>query len=340
MTIHLLVPEGIDDPRRPSGGNVYDRRVAAELSARGRRVREHHVGPSGPGEQLAGLPDGAVVLVDGLVASTTDVLVAQSRRLRAAVLLHMPGSGPAEADVLRAVDAVVTPSAWARQWVIDHARVPGGRVHVATPGVDLGPVAAGTPSGARLLCVGPVTPDKGYDDLVAALAELRDLDWRCRCVGALDLAPSYVDGLAERLHGLGIADRVELTGPLPAARLDDLRSASDLVVAPSRREAYGMALAEGLARGLPAVASDVGGHPEALGTAPDGTVPGTLVPAGEPEALALALRAWLTDRRVRARWRAAAAQRRAGMGGWAATAATLGAVLTRIAPGDVLAGGR
>ncbi|MCR1786602.1 glycosyltransferase family 4 protein [Nocardioides carbamazepini] len=335
MTVHFLVPDGIDDPRHPSGGNVYDRRLGAALADLGVPVHEHRVGAAGPGPLLARLPEGAVVLVDGLIASTTDVLVAESCRLRVAVLLHMPGSGPAEPVVLRAVHAVVTTSAWARRWVLER-QVPADRVQVAVPGADRGPVVTGSADGTRLLCVGPVTPAKGYDDLLTALAEVRDLAWRCRCVGALDLTPSYVGRLRERARGLDLADRVELVGPLPPARLDAVRAVTDLVVAPSRRESYGMALAEGLARGLPAIATDVGGHPEALGPAAGGSLPGTLVPVGDPTAFARALREWLGDAVLRDRWRRAAATRRQGLGGWGRTATEVAHVLNRIAPGPVV----
>lgn len=341
MTLHLVLPDGVDDPRRPSGGNVYDRRLAAALEARGVGVREHPVGAAGLGSVLAGLPDAALVLVDGLVASTTEVLVEESRRLRVVVLLHMPESGPAEPAVLAAAAAVVTTSAWAQGWAIERLGIPGERVHVALPGVDAGPLVTGSTGGANLLCVGPLTPAKGYDDLLGALAELAelaDLDWHCRCVGALDLLPSYTDDFRARVRELGLAGRLELLGPLPPAALEEVRSASDLVVAPSRRESYGMALAEGLARGLPAIVTDVGGHGEALGTGSDGAVPGALLPAGDPAALAAALRGWLGDPGLRARWRDAAAQRRHSLGTWAATAAEVTRVLNLIAPDVVRTG--
>lgn len=332
MTLHVLVPDGVDDPQRPSGGNVYDRRLVAGLVTMGREVREHRVGAVGPDRVLAGVPDGAVVLVDGLVASTTACLVEESRRLRVAVLLHMPGSGPAEPAVLRGAAAVVTTSDWSRRWVVDEVGVPADRVHVALPGVDPGPLVAGSAAGGNLLVVGPLTPAKGYDDLLAALAEVRDLDWTCRCVGALDLAPAFADAFRAEADRLGVADRIELTGPLPPTAVEELRSASDLVVAPSHRESYGMALAEGLARGLPAIATDVGGHPEVLGTA------GLLVRVRDPAALAGALRSWLGDAGLRERWRAAAAQRRQHLGSWVTTASEVDRVLNRIRPAAVLTG--
>ena len=41
--VHVIVPEGIDDPGRPSGGNVYDRRVCDGLASLGWTVHEHSV---------------------------------------------------------------------------------------------------------------------------------------------------------------------------------------------------------------------------------------------------------------------------------------------------------
>jgi glycosyltransferase involved in cell wall biosynthesis len=222
--------------------------------------------------------------------------------------------------------------------VVDDVGVPADRVHVAPPGVDPGVLVAGSADGRNLLCVGPLTPAKGYDDLLAALAGLRDLDWTCRCVGALDLAPAFATAFRAEADRLGIADRIELAGPLSPAALEEVRSASDLVVAPSHRESYGMALAEGLARGLPVIATDVGGQPEALGTADDGSLPGALVPGHDPGSLAQALRTWLGDPDLRARWRAGAAQRRRRLGSWAGTADEVDRVLNRIAPAAVLTG--
>jgi glycosyltransferase involved in cell wall biosynthesis len=84
-----------------------------------------------------------------------------------------------------------------------------------------------------------------------------------------------------------------------------------------------MASTEALAHGVPVVASDTGGVAEAVGRAPDGRVPGSLVPPGAPGALADALRAWLTDAALRDGLRAAAAARRDGLPGWSATARAL-----------------
>jgi hypothetical protein len=98
-----VVPEGIDDPTRPSGGNVYDRQVCRGLTSIGWSVHEHAVPGSWPRADTASLaaldgvvrriPDDAVVLLDGLVASTApEVLVPQAAHGRARA--HAAGPPP------------------------------------------------------------------------------------------------------------------------------------------------------------------------------------------------------------------------------------------------------
>jgi glycosyltransferase involved in cell wall biosynthesis len=88
-----------------------------------------------------------------------------------------------------------------------------------------------------------------------------------------------------------------------------------------------MVVIEALARGLPVIASDVGGLPEALGHGADGSRPGLLVPPGDPAALAAALRAWLLDAELRERLRRAARERRESLFGWSTTTSALADVL-------------
>jgi glycosyltransferase involved in cell wall biosynthesis len=192
----------------------------------------------------------------------------------------------------------------------------------------------GTASGAELLCVAAVTPNKGHDVLLAALAELSaatELPWHCVCVGALNRDPAFVDRLRGQAVAAGIADHLLLTGPRSGAELDATYAAADLLVVASHFETYGMVVTEALARGLPVLGTAVGGLPEALGQAADGSRPGVLVPPGDPVALASALREWLADAELRARLRQAARARRRTLPAWSATSARISAVLAEVA---------
>jgi glycosyltransferase involved in cell wall biosynthesis len=340
-TLYVVVPAGIDDPARPSGGNRYDHQLCTGLARAGWQVREVHVDGSWPrpgaaavqelAKQVGTVPDDGLLLVDGLVAcGAAAQLAEQSTRVRLVVLVHMPLGGidvPAddERTVLASARAVIATSDWTRSRLLEQYGVDAERIGVARPGAERRELTKATPAGDRLLCIGAVAPHKGQDLLVDALAELRELPWRCTIVGPLDRDPDFVDRLREQIAHAGLGERVILTGPGNAtARYAD----ADLLVLPSRLEAYGMVVTEALAAGIPVVASDVGGVAEALGATPLGA-PGLLVPAGDPEALRAALGGWLTDGDLRQELRRAAAERRRGLADWAATTHRVAARVAR-----------
>ncbi len=327
--VHVIVPEGIDDPARPSGGNTYDRQVCRGLAVLGWAVHQHPIGSAAAlARVLARIPDGAVVLLDGLIASPApEALVPHAPRLRQVVLMHMPLGDWREREVLAAAAAVVATSAWTRRRLGELYALPADRVHVAEPGVDAAGLAPGTAAGDALLCVAAVTPAKGHDVLVDALATATDLSWRCACVGSLDRDPAFADGVRRATRTKGLGDRVRFPGPRTGPELDRTYAAADLLVLASHAETYGMVVTEALARGLPVLAADVGGVNEALGKAQDGTRPGLLVAPGDPAALGAALRNWLGDAELRGRLRRAARERRASLRGWPATTSVLSGVL-------------
>ena len=350
--VHFVVPDGIDDPALPSGGNAYDRQVCRALGALGWSVHEHATPGRWPRadpqarraltEVVRRIPDGAVALIDGLIASTApDVLVPLAGRLRLVVLVHMPlGHRPAddeadeirarEREVLEAASAVVTTSRWSAVRLLELHSLAPDRVHVAEPGVDRADVATGTAHGGELLCVAAVTFEKGYDVLVEALVSMSEQTWQCRCVGSLERDRAFAEDLRRRALDAGLGDRVSFRGPLAASDLDRSYAAADLLVLASRAETYGMVVTEALARGLPIVATDVGGVAEALGYGAGGMRPGLLVPPDDPAAFAGALRAWLGDAELRGRLRRAARERRESLCGWSTTASVLTGVLSGV----------
>jgi glycosyltransferase involved in cell wall biosynthesis len=344
--VTVVLPPDVDDPAAPSGGNVYDRHLVAGLPALGRPVRVVAAPgrwpcPGGPDRVrlaavLAAVPAGGVVLLDGIVAcAAPDAIEAHARRLRLVVLVHLPladETGPSSAQAralaagerraLRAARRVVATS----RATAHRLRAAGhDRVTTAVPGVERARIAEPSPCGGRLLCVASVTRRKGQDVLVDALARVVDLPWSLTCVGPLDRSPAFAAEVRERAARLG--DRVTFPGALVGDALDARYADADLVVLPSRAEPYGMVVTEALARGVPVVAGDVGGVPEALGCAPGGVRPGLLVPPADPGALADALRRWLTEPALRGHLRAAALARRPELPGWRGTVRAVGTVL-------------
>lgn len=335
MTDWFVLPAGVADPAAPSGGNGYDRRVSAGLGTRDLLVPGAWPRPSEASRReldraLAGVPDGEVVLLDGLVAcGVPEVVLRHVGRLRLVVLVHLPlaeetGLSPevaarldeAEGRCSRAVAAVIATSARAGARLVERHGL--ARVHVVPPGVDPAPVARGTDGVSRLLCVASVTPRKGHDVLVKALVGVADHPWTCAVVGP---APDpghwgFVQELAEPC-----AERFEWAGPLVGGALDDQYDAADLFVLASRAETYGMVVTEALARGVPVIASEV---PDALGAG------GLLLPSGDVAAWSGALRRWFEDAELRTGLRAAALARRAELSTWDETVKGVGVVLASL----------
>jgi glycosyltransferase involved in cell wall biosynthesis len=337
MTAFVL-PADVDDVTLASGGNTYDRRMCAQLGLT--RVMVAGRWPT-PGTEarldlhraLAALPDGSVVLVDGLVAcGVPEVVVPHARRLRLVVLLHLQlcdetglpreraaGLDRREREVLHAASAVVATSAWAARRAVRHHGLDPHRVHAAPPGTDPAPLAAGTDAGDQLLCLASITQRKGHDVLVSALARLADLPWTCVCVGSVRRDPAHTRRVQELIDRHDLTRKVILTGPLPDDGLAHLFDRTDLLVLPSRRETFGMVVTEAHVRGIPVLTTTVDALPDTLAGA------GMLVPPNDPPALADALRRWLTDQDLRDELRDLA--RRREVEDWPTAARRLAGVL-------------
>ena len=313
-----------------TGGYGYDRRIIEKLPAFGVEAEHRTLPGSYP------FPTGAdqaqsvetilrdrrsdVVMIDGLAfgAMTADVVRHIGSPLVA--LVHHPvglEAGLSPQDAARLVDCeraalaladhVIVTSPATRATLVADFGVEAVRISVAEPGTDRAPRAQGSPPGAtlNLITVGAVVPRKGYDMLVAALAHVRDLDWRLRIVGSTVREPACAAALREQISQAGLQSRIELVGECDSAALQPLYHASDLYVMSSHYEGYGMALAEGLGRGLPIVTTTGGA---AADTVPDDAA--IKVPPGDPVAFGDALRRLMSDAALRRElsdhaWRAA-----------------------------------
>lgn len=320
----------------PGGVQVHVRALAEHLGRRGHEtlVLAPGLGPPEPGVVLVGAP---VRLRYGGTVAPVCFSPRSALRVRAAlrsfaphvVHAHEPFSPSTGlfAVLLSPAPAVATFHAYAERSALYTAAAPllrplwrrlrvrlavsraaaafvtarfGPGVRVVPNGVDVDRFRKAAPlaGGRRVLWVSRLDPQKGFGVALQAFVRLaRDFpDLHFVVVG---------EGRDRRLVGglpPEVQARVELRGAVPHEQLPPHVAGASALVAPALgQESFGMVLVEAMAAGVPVVASDIPGYREVVRD----DVEGLLVPPGDPQALAAALRRVLEDPGLAERLRAA-----------------------------------
>jgi D-inositol-3-phosphate glycosyltransferase len=212
----------------------------------------------------------------------------------------------AEIRIAAGADRIVASNLVERADLVWHVGADPGRVRVIPCGVDVELFRPRPQAAARarlgldaehvLLFVGRLTPIKGLETLLRALAVLRSDGFAASRVALLVVGGTKGDSddgahLRRLAQDLGVAAWVDFRGPQPQEALTDYYAAADLCIMPSRYESFGMVALEAMASGLPVIASRAGGLAV---TVQDGTT-GRLVPEGDVTALARAVTGFLVD---------------------------------------------
>jgi glycosyltransferase involved in cell wall biosynthesis len=316
--INLVVPGPIDTL---TGGFIYDRHMAAAMRNAARLGSLICLEGAYPSPSAATLEDaatrlasvsGGILLIDGLALTA---LAGHSGAIplgcEVIALIHHPlcdetGLSASEIKNLfeaerqaltRASGCIVTSPTTARR-LADFGVAPD-RIRVVIPGLDQ-PVAepsaiCGIDGPMELLCVATLSPRKGQDLLLAALAELQDLDWHLNLVGA-ERDPAFSDQIKSMVLSLDMAKRVRFHGEVEGDTLASLYRGADIFVLPSHHEGFGMALTEAMSHGLPIVSTNAGAIPE---TVPHGA--GELLPPDDAGALTASLRHFISNSDARAK---------------------------------------
>jgi glycosyltransferase involved in cell wall biosynthesis len=334
------------DLATPTGGYAYDRRVIAELRALGWQVDALDIGDSFPRpndiaraaarRKLLTTPARVPLVVDGLALGVIPEIAAELARTRPVIaLVHHPlaletGVSEAETQELRASERkalahtkriVVTSATTAEILVADY----GARktnVTVAMPGHDTAQQAAGSSDGvSQLLAVGSIVPRKGYDVLIAALAQIIGLQWHLTIAGDRTRDPAAAAALDGAIADARLGGRITLKGILTETELTAAYLGADIFVQASRFEGYGMAAASAIAHGLPIIATDGGALGNTVGNA------GLVVPAEDVSSLADALRKMISDPAERQRHRTASQAAARNLQSWQTTATQFSAAI-------------
>ncbi len=183
-------------------------------------------------------------------------------------------------------------------WIVNH--VPGSNMAVIPNAVHW-PLTNGEPQvppparngRCRLLAVGRLHTDKGFDILIESFRDLAEVfpDWDLVILGE----GSERERLEQQVEAAGLADRISMPGRV--GNMQQWYGACDIYVLSSRVEGLSNSLLEAMACGMPSVAFDCETGPREI-IRPD--IDGLLVtPVEDPQALAAALSGLMHDRQLR-----------------------------------------
>ena len=195
-----------------------------------------------------------------------------------------------------------------RRFLVVRLGLPEEKIEVIRYGLDVLPRAWGhnppldLPEGSRmLLAIARLVEQKGLDTAIRALPAIHSAHPDVVLVIAGD-GPER-ERLAALARELGVADAVRMPGR--AGDVAEWLARAELLVHPARWEGFGLVLLEAMLAGVPAVASAVSAIPEVVAEGETGV----LVPPDDPDALAQAIGALLTDTSLRSRLGTAARER-------------------------------
>jgi glycosyltransferase involved in cell wall biosynthesis len=186
------------------------------------------------------------------------------------------------------------------------------KVHLVYHGIDLNrfsrrqetrPRHGGVP---LILSVGRLVPKKGFADLIAACALLREqgIGFQCAIVGEGPLRAELAADIARR----GLAQQVRLLGAMTHGELAKFYHQADIfalapqIIANGDRDGIPNVIVEAMASGVPVVSTAVSGIPEVV----KNNLTGLLVPSEAPAALGEALRQLIGNPSLGARLASAA----------------------------------
>jgi glycosyltransferase involved in cell wall biosynthesis len=206
---------------------------------------------------------------------------------------------------------VVCPSAYLRKLAVSWGLPPERVLVVPNPAPDLPELptrdearAALSVPGRLIAFAGRLGRQKALEIGLAAVAQVGDV--------SLVLAGDGPERepMEARAAELGLADRVRFVGSLPRRGVLELFRGADATLLSSSWENFPHTVVESLAVGTPVIATRVGGVPEVLTDGENGL----LVPPGDPDALAAAIRRFFEEPGLRGRLTRAAADSVAGYG--------------------------
>jgi glycosyltransferase involved in cell wall biosynthesis len=134
----------------------------------------------------------------------------------------------------------------------------------------------------NLLFIGNLSPNKGLDILIKALAGIDKSHWKLTILGDTTIDLSYTRKIRTMTQNLNVIHNIDFKGAVSHDQLPDFYEQSDVLVVPSFYEGFGIVYVEALGFGIPVLATNTGGATEIITHEKEGF----LVEPGDSERIA------------------------------------------------------
>lgn len=333
----------LGSPDQVTGGYLYHRRMADAARSHDAELRFVSF-PGGPflaaarhaGDVIAQARRHGtrLIVVDSIAAGLlAPWLWTHQLDLPMVAMLHQPPGGIDHGPVLSRVRAALDSSTYRRArrllsasqalaGELEAKGFPRSRLRVVPPGRDVALAPEGRVGDLRvghhvaILCVGNWVARKGILPLLDAFSMLPPEAATLHLVGDQDRDPSYTARVMARMDATDLTGRVVAHGRLSKEGVAAFYAAADVFVLPSWTEPYGTVYGEAMAAGLPVIGWQAG---NVVNLAEDGRQ-GVLVPPGDVQALAAAMRRLALDDTYRLTLATAARRRAQSLPTWQDTA--------------------
>ena len=176
---------------------------------------------------------------------------------------------------------------------------------------------AASTSSLRVIFLGNLIPRKGLPVLLQAIAALPPRVCTLTIAGDMQADPAHTRQIQRQIDALGLQDRVRMLGAVSPTRLAEELPLHHVLAVPSWYEGYGIVYLEGMAFGLPAIATTGGAASEIITDGLDGW----LIPPGDSALLSQRLGQLASDRILLVEMGQAAHRRYASQPTWNQTCA-------------------
>lgn len=226
---------------------------------------------------------------DAELVARAKKIVGKRKRIRLICTRHLVKRGKGSLrwrGIYRAIDKLIFVSEKAKREFLDsRPPIDEGKIRVVHNSIVVpdASVASERPGDGAFLYIGRISPEKGIDTLIRALAQISDANVRLRIVGTGDAA--YIDELKALASSLKVAEKIQWAG-FVADVFGEIRRAECCILPSRAMESFGLTIIEAMSQGCPVITTDNGAQPEII---TDG-VDGFLVAPDDVAALASALK--------------------------------------------------